>query len=294
MSKKSLRLLLIIFICVLLLVGVYIFLSNADLDILNPQGEVAQKQKDLIVFATVLSATVVVPVFALTLFIAMKYKETNKKAKYTPNWDGNKLLESIWWGIPIALILVLSVVTYKSSHDLDPFKPLESEKKAMTVQVIALEWKWLFIYPEQNIATVNYLQIPEDTPVKFEITADAPMNSFWIPKLGGQIYAMSGMTTNLNLIANDQGEYDGVSANISGEGFAGMKFKVKSTSDSEFQKWVNSTKQSDKLLTKPAYQELAEPSANVQPMFFSNVDAGLYNTVMVRYMDPGKYGEHTH
>ena len=292
MSKKGLQLFLIVFVCVLVLVGTALFLKNADLDILNPQGIVAQKQKDLLVFATILSATVVVPVFALTLFIAMKYKETNKKAKYTPNWDGNKLLESVWWGIPIALILVLSVVTYKSSHDLDPFKPLESEKKAMTIQVVALEWKWLFIYPEQNIATVNYVQIPEDTPIKFEITADAPMNSFWIPKLGGQIYAMSGMSTNLNLMANYIGEYDGVSANISGEGFAGMKFKVKSTSGSNFENWVNSTKQSDKLLTKDVYQELAKPSANEQPMFFSNVDIGLYNTVMGKYMDPGKYEEH--
>lgn len=292
MSKKSLRISLIILFVFLVLVGTSLFLKNADLDILNPQGVIAQKQKDLLVFATILSATVVIPVFALTIFIATKYKETNKKSKYTPNWDGNKLLESIWWGIPIALILVLSVVTYKSSHDLDPFKPLKSEKKAMTIQVVALEWKWLFIYPDQNIATVNYVQIPEDTPVKFEITADAPMNSFWIPKLGGQIYAMTGMSTNLNLMANDVGEYDGVSANISGEGFAGMKFKVKSSSDKDFNTWVNATKQSDKLLTKDAYQEIAKPSANEQPMFFSNVDIGLYNTVMGKYMDPSKHEEH--
>lgn len=290
--SKKIRLIALGLVVVGVISALCIFLNGANLDILNPKGEIASKQRDLIVFATVLSAIVVVPVFALTFFIGWRYKESNKKAKYTPEWGGNRILESIWWGIPIILILVLSVITFKSSHDLDPFKPIESNKKPITIQVVALQWKWLFIYPEEGIATVNYVEFPVNTPVNFEITADAPMNSFWIPQLGGQIYAMSGMSTHLNLIANETGSYDGSSANISGEGFASMKFVAKATAREDFDRWVDESHLKNNVLGQTSYAELVKPSANETPTIYSDVDPELYTMIMKKYIASGRHGSH--
>jgi len=260
--------------------------------ILQPAGTIADQQRDLIVFATGLSLLVIVPVFALLGFILWRFRDGNVKAKYRPNWDGSTKLETIWWGIPMVIILVLAGVAWKTSHSLDPYRPLESSVKPLRVQVVALQWKWLFIYPEQHIASVNYLQIPEDTPVNFEITSDAPMNSFWIPQLGGQVYAMSGMTTQLHLMADTVGTYAGASANISGSGFAGMKFNVDSVTGSDFTRWVNDVSQSDKALTAAAYQELVAPSTDTPVTLFGAVDRGLYDSVIAKYMSHESHTDH--
>ena len=262
-------------------------LRGTNLAVLNPKGTIAQDQMDLIVFTSALSLLIVVPVFALTIYISLKYRAGNKKAKYNPEWDHSRTAEAIWWIVPLALITVLAVVTWVTTHKLDPYKPLASDKKPITVQVIALQWKWLFIYPDQNIATVNYLQFPEDTPVNFQITADAPMNSFWIPQLGGQVYAMAGMQTKLHLQASSIGEYRGSSANISGEGFAGMAFTAKATSESDFTKWVANSKKSDKELTTAEYDALARPSEKNPPATYTISDKKLYDAVMAKYMTPG-------
>ncbi len=269
-----------------------ILLHGHSIDVLQPKGLIASKERHLMMIAAVLSAVVVVPVFALTAYITLKYREgANKKAKYSPDLDGNRLLEFVWWGVPGVLILILSVITFQSSHQLDPFKSLDSNKKPLTIQVIALQWKWLFIYPQQGIATVNYAQIPVDTPVDFEITSDAPMNSFWIPQLGGQIYAMSGMSTHLHLMASEAGSYKGSSANISGKGFAGMKFNAVASSETEFDNWVQSVKGTFNPLDSYGYNQLAAPSENNRPANYSPAEPGLYNQVMSKYMGPGG---HTH
>ncbi|HEX5797968.1 MAG TPA: ubiquinol oxidase subunit II [Candidatus Saccharimonadales bacterium] len=259
-----------------------------DISVLNPKGGVAAKERDLIIFGTVLSLIIIVPVFTMTFVIAWKYREGNKKAKYQPDWDHSKLFESIWWGVPLILIIILSVVTWKSSHELDPFKPLQAEGKPLRVQVVALQWKWLFIYPEQNIATVNYVQFPEDTPINFEVTSDAPMNSFWIPSLGGQIYAMSGMVTKLHLIADQTGEYRGSSANISGRGFSGMKFVAEATTSSAFEDWVRETKKSSKKLGIDEYSSLSEPSENNPAELFVLADTNLFDYITHKFtINPG-------
>ncbi len=179
-------------------IGLLVVLTgDHNFALLDPKGVVAQKERDLMVVAGLMTLVVVVPVFLLTFGIAWRYRATNTKAKYTPNWDHNIVLETIWWTVPTLLILILGGIIWKSSHELDPFKPLASTNEPMIIQVVALDWKWLFIYPDQQIATVNYVEFPENTPVQFHITADAPMNSFWIPQLGGQIYAMAGMSTQL-------------------------------------------------------------------------------------------------
>ena len=268
----------------IVLVGLYV--SSHDIAVLNPEGAIGIQQRNLIIFATVLILLVIVPVFVMTFLIAWKYRAGNTKATYQPDWDYNKTLERIWWGIPIAIILILAIVTVFTSHSLDPYRSLKSETKPLRVQVIALQWKWLFIYPEQAIATTDYLQIPEKTPINFEITADAPMNAFWIPKLGSQVYAMAGMSTQLHLIADHTGEYQGSSANISGEGFAHMNFKVKSTSRSDFDTWVHSVKGGDQVLTDQVYKSLVKPTVLDKPRTYWLQDEGLYDRVVMKYMMP--------
>lgn len=285
MGKKS----KIIFLILLGLIALAVFtflLYGKDIPVLDPQGTIAGKQRDLIVIATLLMLIVVIPVYILTFAIAWRYRAGNKKAKYSPDLAGNRWAETIWWGIPMVIIAILAGITWTSSHELDPFKPIESDKKAVIVQVVALQWKWLFIYPEQDIASVNFLQFPVDRPVNFEITSDAPMNSFWIPSLGGQIYAMSGMTTKLHLVATSAGNFPGSSANISGKGFSDMKFIAKASSDEDFKNWAHLVKQSRNTLSKYEYIKLAKPGKNTSPIYYSSVEKNLYDSVITKYTEP--------
>lgn len=265
----------------------FLVLHGKNVAVLNPQGIIASKERNLIVITVVLGLVVVIPVFIMLFGFAWKYRESSEKAVYTPNADHNKWIEGLWWGIPILIIGILSVITWYSSHDLDPYKKLDSHVKPITVQVVALQWKWLFIYPEQGIASVNEVRFPEKTPVNFELTADAPMNGFWIPSLGSQVYAMSGMSSKLSLESDKTGEYNGVSSNISGKGYAGMKFKAIATSSQDFNAWSKAIAGSDNHLDWSAYTELAKPTENNQVTYYMLHDADLYNKVIMKYMDSG-------
>lgn len=284
--KKFLALMGVVIAAEMVLLFAFL-MRGRTIAILQPAGTIAEQQRNLIIFASILGLVVIVPVFILLAFILWRFRDGNVKAKYRPNWDGSRKLETIWWGIPIVIILILAVVTWNTSHSLDPYQPLESSTKPLRIQVIALQWKWLFIYPDQQIASVNYVQIPEDTPVNFEITSDAPMNSFWIPQLGGQVYAMSGMSTQLHLMADNPGSYNGVSANISGEGFAGMKFTVDAVSNADFDNWVQQTASGNSRLDQTTYQKLAQPSSNEPVTLFAASEPGLYDSVIRRYMGHG-------
>jgi cytochrome o ubiquinol oxidase subunit II len=277
---------LFILITLGLLISAVLYLQGTDIPVLQPKGMIAHKERNLIITSTLLMLVVVIPVFILTFVITWKYRASNTKAEYAPDWDYNLLAESIWWGFPCVIIIVLAVMTWKSSHDLDPFVPLNTGVKPVKIQVVALPWKWLFIYPEQNIASVNFFQFPEQTPINFEITADAPMNSFWIPQLSGQIFAMPGMTTKLHIIADVPGNYFGSSANLSGKGFAGMTFTAKASSQDEFYQWVESAKQSSKHLSLDEYRKLAEPSEYNPIAYYSLKAEGLFNWIVMKYMMP--------
>lgn len=268
------------------LLSAVLYLHTTNIAVLNPKGPIAEKERNLLLFALALSLVVVIPVFSLTFVFAWRYRETSTKAKYSPDLDGNRIAEVIWWGIPTIIIGILSVVAWNASHTLDPYRSIASVNKQMTIQVIAMDWKWLFIYPKQNIATVNYVQFPDNTPIDFEITSDAPMNSFWIPQLGGQIYSMPGMSTNLNLLAYGDGNYRGSSANISGTGFAGMDFAAVSTSQASFNQWVQSVKQSPSKLTQSEYNKLDQPSQYNPPSYYSSPLQNLYYAVLLKYMGP--------
>jgi cytochrome o ubiquinol oxidase subunit 2 len=263
---------------------------SGHLIVLNPKGWVGQQECDLMGAATQLMLVVVIPVILLTLFIAWRYREGNAKAAYTPDWDFSWMLEAIWWAIPCVIIALLSVMTWKSTLALDPYKPLDSDKKPLTVQVVALQWKWLFIYPEQKIATVNSFQIPAGRPIHFEITSEAPMNSFWIPELGGQIYGMPGMKTELYLVANEKGSYRGWSANISGEKFASMTFTAKATSEADFDSWVESMQHSSSALGWEEYALLLKPGTQTPIEAYTLKEEGLFDWAIMKYMTPKKEG----
>lgn len=272
----------------ILTVFLVIYLPGHNFGMLSPAGHIASREKRLMLMVLALSLVVVIPVFIMLFAFAWKYREGNKAAKYSPELGGNRLAETVWWAIPIAIIGFLSFMTWQSSHELDPFKPLVSTTKPLTIQVVALEWKWLFIYPEQHIASLNYVQFPVNTPLNFQITSDAPMNSFWIPQLGGQIYAMSGMTTELHLTAAKPGDYRGMSANISGDGFADMHFTARASSAEGFSNWLSSVRQASTTLDTQSYNALAKPSKTKAPIAsYGHAEAGLYDRIIMKYMMPG-------
>lgn len=282
MSRKT-KLFAVALLAIVFLIISFLYLRTVNFQVLNPAGPISQKERGLIILAVLLSMIVVIPVYFMLFSFAWKYRESNKKAKYDPHFDHSRLIESVWWGVPLIIIAILGIATWKSSNELDPYKPLQSSNATLNIQVVALQWKWLFIYPEQNIATVNLVQFPEKTPVKFEVTADAPINSFWIPQLGSQIYASSGRSTTLHLMADQVNSYQGSSANISGEGFADMTFVAKSVTGSDFEKWVGFVRQYRKQLYLNSYNELAKPGYVPEVTYYSEVEKNLYDRIVNKY-----------
>lgn len=284
-AKRHKILVLVVFVLIVFsLLGWY--LSKHTIAILEPAGEVARKERNLMFVALGLSAIVVIPVYTLTIMIAWKYREGNKKAKYSPDWYHSRILEFTWWAIPLVIITILSIITWNSSHALDPYKPLSNQKNSMTVDVVALDWKWLFIYPQQKIASVNLLEFPKNEELNFNITSDTVMNSFWIPQLGGQIYAMPGMTTQLHLIADRTGDFSGWSSNISGEGFANMMFTARLVNPSDFSNWVSTVAQSSYPLNQASYANLAKPTNGYPVTTYALKTSDLFNSVVLKYMAP--------
>lgn len=286
---KSLRRLAFLAMLVLLLPALS---GCSSIAVLDPKGPIAAQQRDLMFLSTVLCAIVIVPVLILSAIIIWRYRDkADRKAAYTPNWAHSTKLEMIWWGIPIIIILTLAIVTARATYALEPSKPLESKAdvKPLTVQVTSLNWKWLFQYPEQDIASVNELKIPQGVPVRFEITADSPMNSFWIPQLGGQIYAMSGMAMTLYLQADETGQYWGSGANFTGTDFAKMFFDVHAVTAEEFTDWVEDVKKDSPTLTLEGYKQLAEPSAS-EKLTYSSFPEGLFEMTVTKYASSHHHG----
>ena len=263
-----------------------ILLSGCDSALLNPKGQIALEQRSLILTAFGLMLVVVIPAVLMAIVFAWKYRASNTNAKYSPNWSHSNKIEAVVWTIPILIIIFLGVLTWKSTHALEPSKPLASNVKPVEIDVIALDWKWLFIYPEQGIATVNQIAFPANTPVSFKITSNSVMNSFFIPTLGSQIYAMAGMQTRLHLIANEPGIFDGISSNFSGRGFSGMKFKAIATKDdAEFRQWVDKVKAAPATLTTmDDFNKLAAPSENNPVEYFSTANPDLFRQVVDKFM----------
>ena len=277
----------VLILAVLIISGIY--LSGVNIPVLEPKGPIADQEFRLMLLVVGIMLIVVVPVFALLTFIVWRYRDSAKKrGKYTPDWDHSRVIEGIWWLVPSILITILAVITWNATYALNPYRPIASKNKPITIEAMSLEWKWLFIYPKQGVASVNQVVFPKNTPVHFYLTSDAPMNSFWLPQLSGQIYTMPGMQTQLYLMASNQGIYNGWSANISGIGFASMMFKAVSTTRSGFNIWINQIKKADPPLTLNRYNLLAKPSSYVPINYYSRPSKDLFYHTISKYMAPPK------
>lgn len=284
------------------LLAVLPLLSGCGMVVLDPAGDVAKQQGDLIVLSTALMLLIIVPVMALTVFFAWRYRAKNKAATYKPDWDHSTQLELVIWAAPLLIIICLGAVTWVATHLLDPYRPLArtapgqpvaAETQPIEVQVVALDWKWLFIYPEQGVASVNELALPAHHPVRFRISSSSVMNSFYIPALAGQIYAMPGMETKLHGVFNQTGNFTGFSANYSGAGFSNMRFAVKSLDEAGFAAWVAKARSAGgATLDRPAYLALEKPSEKAPVQHYAAVEPQLFDAVVNMCVEPGKMCMH--
>ncbi len=281
---------------ILSMVFVGVALAGCDMVVMSPSGDIASQQADLIVWSTILMLLIVVPVIALTLWFAWRYRASNKEATYTPDWDHSTRLELVIWAAPLAIIIALGALTWVSTHQLDPYRPLSridegkpitSEVEPLVVEVVAMDWKWLFFYPEYDLAVVNELAAPVDRPITFKITSTTMMNAFYIPALAGQIYAMGGMETKLHAVINEAGVYDGFSSNYSGHGFNGMRFKFHGMNEANFDQWRAKVKAQGESLSYGVYKELEKPSEYNPVHYYNTVMPGLYDKIFNRCVDPG-------
>lgn len=286
------------------LAGAALLLTGCDVVLLNPSGDIARQQSDLLVTSTWLMLLIVVPVIGMSLWFAWWYREGNEKATYTPEWDHSTLVELYVWAAPLLIIIALGAITWITTHTLDPYRPLErvaedqplpENTKHMKVRAIALEWKWLFIYPEQGIAVVNEAAAPVNVPLRFETTSPKMMNSLYIPSLAGMVYAMPGMETPIHAVINEPGDYHGMSGNYSGFGYSNMKFRFYGMGNKDFEQWVQKVRSEGEKLDTATYLELATRKTEAwkldyrEPIrYFSSVEEGLYHRILNLCVEAGK------
>ena len=272
-------------------------LSGCNTVVLSPSGDVAVQQRDALIQSTLLMLLIIIPVMALTVIFAWRYRHSNAAARYEPDWDHSTQLELVIWSVPLLIIICLGAVAWASTHLLDPYRPLDRvatgqavarDARPLKVDVVALDWKWLFIYPDYGIATVNELAAPVNRPIEFRITASSVMNSFYIPALAGQVFAMPAMQMHLNAVINKVGVYPGFSANYSGAGFSGMRFAFHGVADADFEKWIAAAKAAGAALDRSAYLQLERPSENEPVRRYASVDSTLFNAIVNLCVEPNK------
>jgi cytochrome o ubiquinol oxidase subunit 2 len=264
-----------------------IVLMGCQPAILDPRGIIGIAEKTILIDSLAIMLAIVVPTIAATLGFAWWYRASNTRARYLPDFAYSGRLELIVWAIPLLVILLLGGVAWIGSHELDPAAPLASKTPPLQVQVVSLDWKWLFIYPDQQVATVNQLVVPAGVPVHFTLTSASVMNAFFIPQLGSMIYTMNGMTTQLNLQADTPGTFAGLSSHYSGDGFSGMHFEVRAVPADQFSTWVEATRKTGPTLNAETYAALAKQSLNVAPSTYKAADAGLFAQIVTQKLPPG-------
>jgi cytochrome o ubiquinol oxidase subunit 2 len=269
-------------------------LGGCSEGVLDPKGPISIAERLILFNSLGIMLAIVIPTILATLGVAYWFRSSNKRARYRPNFDYSGRLEVLVWSIPAMTVLLVGGVAWVGSHDLDPRRPIASVVKPIRVQVVSLDWKWLFIYPEQGIGSVNQLTIPVGTPVSFELTSSGVMNSFWVPQLAGQIYTMEGMVTRLHLQADHPGTYRGLSANFSGDGFADMHFDVHALPAERFAQWVDTKRNTGPLLDGQAYATLARPSKAVAPSTYRVVAPDLFNSIVSFGTQPDDPSSITH
>ena len=251
--------------------------------LLDPKGPIGDAQLQLIIITFGLMLIVVVPVFVMVFWFARKYRASNTKATYAPKWRYSARIDGVIWLVPVAIVIILAYFTWTGTFRLDPYKPIASVREPLTIEVVSLDWKWLFIYPEQGIAVVNQLVFPANVPLSFRLTSDSVMTSFFIPRLGSQMYAMAGMQTRLNLMADEPGVYTGHNQEFSGRGYADMHFRAIATTPGDFQAWIEKARQSPDILDADRFAQLRKPTTGNPVTFFSSVAPGLFMQVVTAY-----------
>ena len=257
-----------------------LLVAGCNRGILDPVGPVASAEKQILINSTAIMLAIIIPTMIATVAFAWWFRRGNKKATYRPDWEYSGAIEMVVWAIPALTILLLGGITWIGSHDLEPSKPLKSDVPPLNVEVVSLDWKWLFIYPDQGIATVNQLVVPAGTPVSFRLTSATVWNSFFVPQMGTMIYTMPRMTTRLNLQADRQGTFDGLSSHFSGDGFPGMQFKVQSLPPDQFAMWAQGTRGQGVALDGHTYADLEKPSSYVKPIAYGGVQPGLFDAIV--------------
>lgn len=279
------------------LTPVFLALAACKLEVLQPSGDIAARQKDLLLVSTGLMLIIIIPVLAMIVIFAWRYRASNRKATYTPDWDHSTKFELVIWAAPLLIVICLGALTWVGTHLLDPYRPLDrlSATQAMPegeeplrIEVVSLDWKWLFIYPEQGIATVNELVIPTNREIEFKLTSSSVMNAFYIPAMAGMIYSMPGMETTLHGVFNHDGEYQGMGSHYSGAGFSGMRFKAHAVDQAGFDSYIADAKTKGGMLDRPAYLDLEQPTQNVKPMTYGDVDPELFDRVVNMCVEASK------
>ena len=263
-----------------------LLLAGCKRGLMDPVGPVGAAEKQIMINSTAIMLAIIVPTMLATIAIAFWFRRGNAKATYRPDWEYSGAIELVVWAIPVLTIALLGGITWIGSHQLEPSEPLKSKNPPLHVDVVSMDWKWLFIYPDQGVATVNQLVVPAGTPVSFRLTSATVWNTFFVPQMGSMIYTMPRMTTKLNLQADRRGVFYGRSAHFSGDGFPGMEFNVHSVSQQQFAAWAQSAHASGKALDAPAYALLSKPSSNVKPITFSVVAPGLFDDIVAGRAPP--------
>jgi cytochrome o ubiquinol oxidase subunit 2 len=263
-----------------------LFLAGCNRGILDPVGPVAAAEKQILINSTAIMLAIIIPTMVATVAFAWWFRRGNSKATYLPDWEYSGAIEMVVWAIPALTIMLLGGIAWIGSHDLEPSKPLKSNAPPLKVEVVSLDWKWLFIYPDQGIATVNQLVVPAGTPVSFRLTSATVWNSFFVPQMGTMIYTMPRMTTRLNLQADKPGTYNGLSSHFSGDGFPGMQFQVQSLPADQFAMWAQGARGQGPALDGRGYAELSKPSSYVKPMTYGAVAPGLFDAIVADRAPP--------
>jgi cytochrome o ubiquinol oxidase subunit II len=263
-----------------------LLLAGCQAAVLDPRGPIGRAERIILVDSLAIMLAIVVPTIIATLAFAWWFRAGNKRARYLPDWSFSGRVELVVWSIPIMVILLLGGVTWISAHDLDPARPIASERKAIEIQVVSLDWKWLFIYPDSGVATVNELVVPAGVPLHFTLTSASVMNAFFVPQLGSMIYTMNGMQTELQLRADDPGTYLGLSAHYSGDGFSDMRFPVRALPVDQFVAWTTATRGTGRALDAVSYAALARQSINDPPGAYGAVQDGLFAMIVSQALPP--------
>ena len=266
------------------LLGMVLMFTGCDhLLLFNPKGPVGSSERSLIIISFVLMLIVVIPVFILAFWFSIKYRASNTRSTYAPKWDYSTAVDWVIWLVPVAIVTVLAYLAWTSTFSLDPYKPIPSENKSIRIDVVSMDWNWLFIYPDQDIAVVNELVFPAGAPVSFRLTSSSVMTSFFIPQLGSQMYAMAGMQTRLHLLADEPGTFTGHNQEFSGDGYADMHFKVNATTREQFGKWVEKVRRSPDKLDLSRYEQISKPTEGGLSMSFASVKPGLFEYIISSY-----------